>query len=123
MPKKKQILVIEPASQLTFVGPFTSSVVTYIKLRNPSHRKVCFKIKTTTPTQLTVKPSSGVLDPSDEVQIVVNLLPCNPDETTKHKFLVQSTFAPEGEINQDTIWSEINQNEVMASKLRCVCLI
>ena len=120
--KKKQVLEIDPQSVLTFaVDPFTSSVVTHIKLRNPSRWRLCFKIKTTSPKQFTVKPNSGVLDPSDGVQIVVTLLqPFQADETTKHKFMVQSTFAREGEINQDTIWSEIEQNEVMGSKLRCV---
>ena len=120
--KKKQVLEIDPQSVLTFaVDPFTSSVVTHIKLTNPSRWRLCFKIKTTSPKQFTVKPNSGVLEPSDEVQIVVRLWqPSKTDETTKHQFMVQSTFAPEGEINQDTIWSEIHQNDVMASKLRCV---
>ena len=29
-------------------------------------------------------------------------------------------FAPDGEINQDTLWKEIDQNDLMDSKLRCV---
>ena len=120
--EKKQLLVIEPQNELTFAvcpSSSTGSVVTNIKLRNPSQRRLCFKIKTTSPKRFTVKPNSGVLEPSDEVQIVVRLWqPFKTDETSK--FMVQSTFAPEGEINQDTIWSEIHQNDVMASKLRCV---
>ena len=122
--EKKQVLVIEPQNELTFAvrpSSSTGSVVTNIKLRNPSQRRLCFKIKTTSPKRFTVKPNSGVLEPSDGVQIVVRLWqPSKTDQTTKHQFMVQSTFAPEGEINQDTIWSEIHQNDVMASKLRCV---
>ena len=122
--EKKQLLVIEPQNELTFAvrpSSSTGSVVTNIKLRNPSQRRLCFKIKTTSPKRFTVKPNSGVLEPSDGVQIVVRLWqPFKTDQTTKHQFMVQSTFAPEGEINQDTIWSEIHQNDVMASKLRCV---
>ena len=38
-------------------------------LTNPSERKVCFKIKTTAPKRYCVKPNSGVIDPSDTVQI------------------------------------------------------
>ena len=44
----------------------------------------------------------------------------DPAEKNKHKFMVQSMFAPDGEINQDTLWKEIDPNELMDSKLRCV---
>jgi vesicle-associated membrane protein-associated protein A len=40
MAKKDQVLVIEPPSELTFTGPFTQAVSSYIKLKNPSDRKV-----------------------------------------------------------------------------------
>ena len=76
-----------------------------MKLKNPSDRKVCFKIKTTAPKRYCVKPNSGVVDPNTEVAIVVSLQPFeyDPAEKNKHKFMVQSMFAPDGEINQDTL--------------------
>ena len=40
-----------------------------MSLRNPSDRKVCFKIKTTAPKRYCVKPNSGVIDPKQEVQV------------------------------------------------------
>lgn len=77
MSKKEQVLVIEPPIELTFTGPFTQvttgaiaiansfviiaailptsiptslqAVSSYMKLKNPSDKKVCFKIKTTAP--------------------------------------------------------------------------
>ena len=65
MSKKDQVLIIEPPIELTFTGmkqtvyksevsilssgPFTQAVSSYMKLKNPSDRKVCFKIKTTAP--------------------------------------------------------------------------
>ena len=54
--------------------------------------------------------------------ILVSLQPFeyDPAEKNKHKFMVQSMFAPDGEINQDTLWREIDQNDLMDSKLRCV---
>jgi len=93
-----------------------------MKLKNPSDRKVCFKIKTTAPKRYCVKPNSGVVDPNTEVAIAVSLQPFeyDPQEKNKHKFMVQSMFAPDGEINQDTLWKEIDQNDLMDSKLRCV---
>jgi hypothetical protein len=122
MSKKEQVLVIEPPIELTFTGPFTQAVSSYMKLKNPSDRKVCFKIKTTAPKRYCVKPNSGVVDPNTEVQIAVSLQPFeyDPAEKNKHKFMVQSMFAPDGEINQDTLWKEIDQNDLMDSKLRCV---
>jgi len=122
MSKKEQVLLIEPPIELTFTGPFTQAVSSYMKLKNPSDRKVCFKIKTTAPKRYCVKPNSGVVDPNTEVQIAVSLQPFeyDPAEKNKHKFMVQSMFAPDGEINQDTLWKEIDQNDLMDSKLRCV---
>ena len=55
-----------------------------------------------------MKPNSGVVDPNTEVSIAVSLQPFefDPNEKNKHKFMVQSMFAPEtGEINQDTLVS------------------
>ena len=53
-----------------------------------------------------MKPNSGVVDPHTEVAIAVSLQPFDydPAEKNKHKFMVQSMFAPDGEINQDTLW-------------------
>jgi len=125
MSKREQVLVIEPPNELGFQGPFTSAVSSYMKLKNPSDRKVCFKIKTTAPKKYCVKPNSGVIDPKTEVQIAVSLQPFeyDPAEKNKHKFMVQSMFPPDGEINQDTLWKEIDQNELMDSKLKCVFLM
>lgn len=53
-------------------GPFTTAVSSYMTLKNPSDRKVCFKIKTTAPKRYCVKPNSGVVDPNTEVQIAGN---------------------------------------------------
>ena len=45
------------------------------------------------------------MDPRDEIAIAVSLQPFeyDPNEKNKHKFMVQSMFAPDGEINQDTL--------------------
>lgn len=40
-----------------------------MKLKNPSDKKVCFKIKTTAPKKYCVRPNSGVLEPDDTVEI------------------------------------------------------
>jgi len=51
-------------------GPFTGGPVTsYIKLINPTNKKVYFKIKTTVPKRYCVRPNSGVLKPKDVIEI------------------------------------------------------
>ena len=99
----------EPPIELSFQGPFVTAVTSSMKLKNPSDKKVCFKIKTTAPKRYCVKPNSGVVDPTSEVQIAVSLQPFeyDPSEKNKHKFMVQSMFAPDGEIDQDKLVSII----------------
>jgi len=125
MTKKEQILLIEPPIELSFQGPFVTAVTSSMKLKNPSDSKVCFKIKTTAPKKYCVKPNSGVVDPHSEVQIAVSLQPFeyDPAEKNKHKFMVQSMLAPDGEIDQDKLWKEADSSEMMDSKLKCVFLM
>jgi len=122
MAKQDQVLIIEPQHELAFVGPFTTAVSAVMTLRNPSDRKVCFKIKTTAPKRYCVKPNSGVIDPKQAVQVAVSLQPFeyDPNEKNRHKFMVQAMFAPEGEINPDTLWKETDGSQLMDSKLKCV---
>ena len=73
--KSEQILIIEPPMELSFRGPFTQPVTSSLKLKNPSDRPVCYKIKTTAPQQYCVKPNSGVIEPQDEMVVAVSLPP------------------------------------------------
>ena len=124
MAKQDQVLIIEPQHELSFVGPFTTAVSAVMSLTNPSDRKVCFKIKTTAPKRYCVKPNSGVIDAKQEIQLVVTALPFehDPYEKNRQKFMVQTMFAPQGEINQDTLWKEAN-GQLMNHKLNCVFVL
>jgi len=123
--KREQILVIEPPMELSFKGPFTQPVTSSMKLKNPSDKSVCFKIKTTAPRRYCVKPNSGAIEPQGEMAVAVSLQPFDYDPTdkNKHKFMVQSMFAPDGEYNQDQLWKEADSNDLMDSKLRCVFVL
>nr|CAD7442557.1 unnamed protein product [Timema bartmani] len=103
-------------------GPFTSPVTSYMKLTNPSDKKVCFKIKTTAPKKYCVRPNSGVLDAKALIDVAVSLQPFDfdPNEKNKHKFMVQTMIAPDGEINLDSLWKDVNPENLMDSKLKCV---
>uniref|UniRef100_A0A8B9HF17 VAMP (vesicle-associated membrane protein)-associated protein A, like n=1 Tax=Astyanax mexicanus TaxID=7994 RepID=A0A8B9HF17_ASTMX len=81
---------------LTKLRPFTDVVTANLKLTNPSDKKVCFKVKTTAPRRYCVRPNSGAIDPGASIIISVMLQPFDydPNEKSKHKFMVQTIFAP-----------------------------
>ncbi|XP_075777096.1 vesicle-associated membrane protein-associated protein A isoform X1 [Pelodiscus sinensis] len=120
--KQEQILVLDPPTDLKFKGPFTDVVTTNLKLRNPSDRKVCFKVKTTAPRRYCVRPNSGIIDPGSSVTVSVMLQPFDydPNEKSKHKFMVQTIFAPSNTSDMEAVWKEAKPDELMDSKLRCV---
>nr|XP_013795121.1 PREDICTED: vesicle-associated membrane protein-associated protein A [Apteryx mantelli mantelli] len=107
---------------LYLAGPFTDVVTTNLKLRNPSDRKVCFKVKTTAPRRYCVRPNSGIIDPGSSVIVSVMLQPFDydPNEKSKHKFMVQTIYAPPNISDMEAVWKEAKPDELMDSKLRCV---
>lgn len=122
MSKLEQILILDPSSDLRFRGPFTDVVTTNLKLRNPSDRRVCFKVKTTAPRRYCVRPNSGLIDPGATVTISVMLQPFDydPNEKSKHKFMVQTIFAAPGATDHEAMWKDAKPDDLMDSKLRCV---
>lgn len=123
MAKQAQVLILEPQNELRFTGPFTDVVTAELSLRNPSDRRVCFKVKTTAPKRYCVRPNSGIIEPGEKVAVSVMLQPFDydPNEKNKHKFMVQTLFAPDGSIeSQDALWKEVTPEQLMDSKLKCV---
>ncbi|XP_064466665.1 vesicle-associated membrane protein/synaptobrevin-binding protein-like isoform X3 [Ornithodoros turicata] len=118
----RQVLQLEPESELHFQGPFNDVVTSHLKLSNPTDRRICFKVKTTAPKRYCVRPNSGILEPRQSIQVAVMLQPFeyDPTEKNKHKFMVQTMFAPDGDVNQETVWRDVNPENLMDSKLRCV---
>ncbi|XP_040597777.1 vesicle-associated membrane protein-associated protein A-like [Mesocricetus auratus] len=120
--KLPQILVLNPPKVLKFKGPFTTVVTRRLKLRNPSEKKVCFKVKSTNPYCYCVRPSSGVVEPGSTVTVTAMLQPFSydPSQEVKHKFLVQAVFAPPDASDPGAVWKRASPGELMDSKLRCV---
>nr|XP_054602822.1 vesicle-associated membrane protein-associated protein A isoform X1 [Nothobranchius furzeri] len=104
------------------ISPFTDVVTSNLKLKNPSERRVCFKVKTTAPRRYCVRPNSGVIDAGATVNISVMLQPFDydPNEKSKHKFMVLTIFAPPNVTDMDSLWRDAKSDELMDSKLRCV---
>ncbi|XP_053493660.1 vesicle-associated membrane protein-associated protein B/C isoform X2 [Ictalurus furcatus] len=122
MARSEQILLLEPQHELKFRGPFTDVVTTTLKLANPTDRNVCFKVKTTAPRRYCVRPNSGVIEAGTSVNVSVMLQPFDydPNEKSKHKFMVQSLMAPPDMTDMEGLWKEAKPEELMDSKLRCV---
>lgn len=121
MARPEQVLVLEPQHELKFRGPFTDVVTAYLKLTNPTERNVCFKVKTTAPRRYCVRPNSGVIDAGTSINVSVMLQPFDydPNEKSKHKFMVQSMLAPYDMTDIEGVWKEAKPEELMDSKLRC----
>lgn len=62
-------LVLDPANELKFRGPFDDYVSVSLTIRNPTPKRIAFKIKTTAPKRYCVKPNSGVLDPEQTMKV------------------------------------------------------
>ena len=62
-------LVLDPSNELRFKGPFDDYVTVSLTIRNPTEKRIAFKIKTTAPKRYCVKPNSGVLDPGQLMKV------------------------------------------------------
>ncbi|KAJ0064128.1 hypothetical protein NL108_000983 [Boleophthalmus pectinirostris] len=121
MARPEQVLVLDPPEELRFRGPFTDVVTATLRLTNPSHRNVCFKVKTTAPRRYCVRPNSGVIDTGTSVNVSVMLQPFeyDPNDRSRHKFMVMSMLAPENMTDMEQVWREARPEELMDSRLRC----
>uniref|UniRef100_A0A3B4AN65 MSP domain-containing protein n=1 Tax=Periophthalmus magnuspinnatus TaxID=409849 RepID=A0A3B4AN65_9GOBI len=119
MARPEQVLVLEPQEELRFRGPFTDVVTATLKLTNPSHRNVCFKVKTTAPRRYCVRPNSGVIDAGTSVNVSVMLQPFeyDPNDRSRHKFMVMSVLAPDNMMDMET-YTHI-YTHLMDSRLKC----
>jgi len=119
----QQAMIIEPKDQLQFKGPYTDVVETKLKLKNPTYKRMAFKVKTTAPRQYCVRPNSGFVEEGEERVITVMLQPLpsgQPNaETSRHKFLVQTAYVADGEESTiEDLFKNAGPEDLMDSKLR-----
>jgi len=121
--EQRQLLVIDPPSELRFRGPFIKPVITIMKLMNPTENTILFKIKTTAPRKYCVRPNFGAVKPQSQTEVEICLQASfifDPNEKNKHKFMVQSFVVPEGASDHLKLWKEVKPEQLMDTKLRCV---
>jgi len=120
-------LVLDPSNELKFRGPFDDVVTVNLTVTNTSQSRIAFKIKTTAPKRYCVKPNSGVLDPLNTMKVQVLLQPFSydPNEKSKHKFMVQYLFLSEEEAKMSTndvlnMWKDVQPERLLDVKLKCI---
>lgn len=121
--ENRQLLIIDPPSELRFRGPFLKPVVTVMKLMNPTENTILFKIKTTAPRKYCVRPNFGAVKPQSQTEVEICLQASfifDPNEKNKHKFMVQSFVVPEGATDHLKLWKDVKPEQLMDTKLRCV---
>lgn len=120
-------LLLDPSNELRFKGPFDDYVTVSLTIRNPTEKRIAFKIKTTAPKRYCVKPNSGVLDPAQSMKVNVLLQPFtyDPNEKNKHKFMVQYLYLNDEEIQLKVndilnMWKDVNSSRLLDLKLKCI---
>lgn len=120
-------LVLDPANELKFRGPFDDYVSVSLTIRNPTPKRIAFKIKTTAPKRYCVKPNSGVLDPEQTMKVNVLLQPFiyDPNEKNKHKFMVQYMYLNDNEMQYSVneilnMWKDVSNSRLLDLKLKCI---
>jgi len=112
--------------ELGFRRPFTGEVTQTLKIKNPNHTPVAFKVKTTAPKQYCVRPNSGLIEPGDEIVVIVILqaMKQEPPEGVKcrDKFLVQSVAVDKNEFSNWQHVDSIDKSSVKEIKIRVLFL-
>lgn len=119
------LLTLEPDSTLYFCkSQSTTSPFRMLKLSNSSNGSVAFKVKTTAPKAYLVRPSSGVLKPSEnqEVQIILQAQPQSgePSSNAQDRFLVQAVAVGENEVVTREDWAKFSKDRVHEQKLNVI---
>lgn len=125
-----QALLIEPKEVIKFPGPHNQPISVHMKLTNPTHERIAFKVKTTNALFYNVKPIYGIIEPGKMETITIQLkqligadgkLMNSNFQPQKHKFLVLSAYAKEGENDPLEIIkvAQENRTELMDTRFRC----
>uniref|UniRef100_UPI00358E06CD motile sperm domain-containing protein 2 isoform X1 n=1 Tax=Myxine glutinosa TaxID=7769 RepID=UPI00358E06CD len=118
-----KLLTIRPAEELQFGLHRTKETKCAIVLSNTSTLPVAFKVKTTSPEKYRVKPSSGCIDSSQTVDILLTLL-SGFEAATQDKFqVIAAEVRPDGPLasgpDAALFWKGVPRAAMMEHRLRC----
>ncbi|XP_065904265.1 vesicle-associated membrane protein-associated protein B-like [Dysidea avara] len=117
-----RLLLLEPSKEVRFQGPYTEIVTSYMKLTNPTDKRVGYKVKTNAPRQYTVEPNNGILEPNQLQVLSIRLQPLRVPNTstTYHKFMVQSMVVPDSDVKSEDLWRGTHKADVIDYKFNCI---
>ncbi|UKJ89717.2 vesicle-associated membrane protein [Theileria orientalis] len=113
-----RLLKVTPADTIEFPLVLYTPLTTVMKLENVSNEFVAFKIKTTSPKGYLVRPSTGVIKPTEtqEVQIILQPLTEHP-KAVNDRFLVQFVVVPNDAPVPKDLWTVVNKANVQDHRL------
>ncbi|XP_047126830.1 motile sperm domain-containing protein 2 isoform X1 [Hydra vulgaris] len=113
-------ITLSPANELVFCENKSGDIMQTITITNTVSSLVAFKIKTTTPENFRVRPSSGPISPSATVEVQIYLQPeFDIKNITKDKFLILSAVIPDNINDINSLWKTIPRSSIMEQRLRC----
>ena len=117
------LITVCPANELVFCGTasVTSEILQILTITNTVSSMVAYKVKTTSPENYRVRPSSGPVPPGAAVEVSIFLQPGHVSSVGKDKFLVLSTVVPEHDDHRDlnAMWKWIPKSSIMEHRMRC----
>ncbi|KAL7068546.1 MSP domain-containing protein [Cryptosporidium serpentis] len=118
-----KLVRVHPEKVLEFPLVLYSSVTCPLMLENITSTTVAFKIKTTAPRGYLVRPSSGIISPSQtkEVQIILQPLQSVEQASQSHRFLIQTTLCDNNveQLPKD-FWQEVNKEQIFEHRLSVI---
>jgi len=117
------LITICPADEIVFCGAANTSgeLLSILTITNTISTNVAYKVKTTSPENYRVRPSSGLVAPEASVEVNIHLQPGHTENVGRDKFLILSALVPEKEKLPElsTIWKQIPRSSILEHRLRC----
>lgn len=114
---KEMSLNLYPNISLEFYGPFNRKSKSNLLLENVTRKRFCFKIKSNAPkNKILVCPRSGIIEPSQTINIVFELLPvggtliCKPPKS--YGIMVQSIKVLSTQVDLNSIWKTVDATDI-----------
>jgi len=120
-------LNIAPSDSLEFVVmDFQKETLDIINLKNCTDALVTYKVKTTAPEKYRVRPSTGMIQPGQAVDVNV-YLPPGMHSTNRDKFLIMSLIVADKDsekgVNElNDLWKSASKDEIVEHRIRCVLI-
>jgi len=122
-----RLLKINPTDELPFQSEEGQDACATITLTNSTTKCVAFKVKTTSPEKYRVRPSSGIIRPHCQCEVIVQLQSLyKTTSLSRDKFLVMAISVETSVLtNQELsdIWRTTPKERIMEYKLRCTLLV